>query len=84
MTRGALLQQIQAELFRQVPARNATGQAARRAVLQVAFGCDSLQTLGRLPLAVLSRGLRALLARQVPAPSAPNTQHKRAAGHRMD
>jgi hypothetical protein len=63
-TRGALLEQIQAELFRQVPARDATGRAARRAALQAAFGCDSLQALGRLPLAMLGRGLRVLLARQ--------------------
>lgn len=63
-TRGALLQQIQAELFRQVPARDAAGRAARRALLQTAFGADSLQALSRLPLAVLGRGLRVLLARQ--------------------
>jgi AAA domain len=63
-TRGALLQQIQTELFRQMPARTAAGRAARRAVLQTVFGGDSLQALSRLPLAVLGRGLRALLARQ--------------------
>lgn len=63
ISRGALLQQIRAELFRQIPTRNAMGQAARRAMLQAAFGCDRLQDLGRLPLAVLGRGLRALMDR---------------------
>jgi hypothetical protein len=42
ITRGALLQQIQTELFRQVPARTAAGRVARRTALQAAFGCDSL------------------------------------------
>src|SRR5262249_58794883 len=57
-------QQLQAELVRQVPGRDAAGRAARRALLQAAFGADSLQALSCLPLAVLGRGLRALLARQ--------------------
>lgn len=78
-TRGVLLQQIRAELFRRVPALNTTGQRARRAVLQAAFGCESLPALGRLPLALLGRGLRTLLARQAPMPTSRGTAPVRTA-----
>jgi hypothetical protein len=79
-----VLQQIRAELFRQVPARNATEQAARRAVLQAAFGCDSLQAVGRLPFAVLGRGLRALLTGPAPVLATLETRSQQAAGPRME